>query len=91
MINSMKKTIFVLAVGVSSMMMAAGAIADEPLGYCGEGHQLYFSLELEAFLAGNQQDNVNFDGYVCINTAASDHGNRGFIVITDNNRQSPQD
>lgn len=91
MINSMQKTVFVLAIGIISMMIAVSAAADEPLGYCGNGHQLYFSPELESILAGSTQDNVNFDGYVCINSAASDKGGRNFIVITDNNRQSPWD
>ena len=71
--------------------MASIATAEVPLGYCGNGHQLYFDPILESFLANNQQDNVNFDGFVCINTAALENGDRGFIVITDNNRQSPHD
>ena len=84
--GSLVTLIMVLGTGT---LANTDANAEEPLGFCGNGHQLIYNPFLESFLADVQQDNVNFDGYVCVNSAGADNGGRGFIVITDNNRQGP--
>ena len=76
-----------MAAAVGSIA-STNAVAEVPLGYCGNGFELVYDVALEALLANAQQDNVNFDGYVCINSSPS-NGGREFVIIVDNNRKKP--
>ena len=87
-----KQVPFALAVmlgfGLISSIDAFATPPPVPLGGCGNGHILVYSPPFESFLASSNQNNVNFDGYVCVNTEPAEHGT-GFIILTDNNRQGP--
>ena len=78
----------ILGFGLISSINAFADPPPVPLGGCGNGHILLNNPTLESFLASSNQNTVNFDGYVCVNTEPNEHG-RGFIIITDNNRQGP--
>ncbi len=86
---SKRVTLVLAAIVGFGLVSSTDAIADEPLGFCGQGHQLFFSPFLESLIADVTHDNVNFDGFVCVNSQGNENGDRSFIVITDNNRQGP--
>ena len=86
---SKRLTLILVAAMGFALVLSTDAIADPPVGDCGNGLELVYNPAIEAFIATATQGNVNFDGWVCVNTKALENGGRNFIVITDNNRQGP--